>query len=56
MNQRIRFIEKVRENLHQQVDKAIDSFYLPYHELSKTIISSLKVDLERLQNQIKKDE
>lgn len=56
MNQRVRFIEKVRNNLHSQVDKAIDSLYLPYNDLGKTIISSLKIDLDRLQNQIKDDD
>lgn len=56
MNQRVRFIEKIRIALHDKVDKSIDSLYLPYRDLSKTLISTLKIDLEKLQNQIKEDE
>jgi hypothetical protein len=56
MTQRVRFIEKIRESLHQQVDQSIDSLYLPYFEKSKSLIASIKVSLDRLQNQIKKDE
>jgi hypothetical protein len=56
MTQRLRFIERLRSTLHQSVDGIVDSLYRPDRQESKSNISSLKVDLEKLQNQIKEDE
>lgn len=56
MTQRIRFIEKIRISLHKNADKVIDSLYGSSHSETKTLISSFKVELDRLQNQAKKDD
>ncbi len=56
MNQRIGFIERIRKDLHKKVDVIIDSIYGPCFKNSKNLIIGTKVDLDRLQNQIKKDE
>lgn len=56
MTHRIRFIERLRDNLHLSVDRIIDSLYKPDFKDTKTTIAQTKVDLERLQNQIKEDD
>lgn len=56
MTQRIRFIERLRDLLHLNVDKIIDSLHEPDQQQSKTNIQSMKVDLDKLQNQIKQDD
>jgi|GEM_PF-5469449 len=56
MTHRIRFIERLRDSLHLSVDGIIDSLYKPNFTETKTKIAQTKVDLEKLQNQIKEDE
>lgn len=56
MTQRVRFIERLRKELHEVVDVIVDSFYKPSFQETKSLISSLKVALDRLQNQIKEDD
>lgn len=56
MTHRVRFIERLRDNLHLSVDRIIDSLYKPDFKDTKTTITQTKVDLERLQNQIKEDD
>ena len=56
MTHRIRFIERLRDNLHSSVDKVIDSLYKPKFKETKTFIAEAKVDLDKLQNQIKEDD
>jgi len=55
MTQRIRFIERMRNLLHINVDNIIDSIYRPNYTESKSSIQSMKIELDKLQNQIKKD-
>jgi hypothetical protein len=56
MTQRVRFIERLRLTLHKNVDSIIDSLYQPDYDSVKGMISSLKIDLEKIQNQIKSDD
>lgn len=56
MTQRMRFIERLRKALHENVDTITDSLYHPDFDVVKGMISSLKLDLERIQNQIKSDD
>jgi hypothetical protein len=56
MIQRTRFIERLRLTLRTSVDTIIDSLYEPDFDKVKGMISSLKLDLEKIQNQIKSDE
>lgn len=56
MTHRVRFIERLRDDLHLSVDRIIDSLYKPDFKDTKTTITQTKVDLERLQNQIKEDD
>jgi len=56
MTHRVRFIERLRDNLHNSVDKIIDSLYKPNFDKTKTFIAETRVDLEKLQNQIKEDD
>lgn len=56
MTQRVRFLEKLRLALHVNVDKIIDSINQPNKDKTKSSIGTLKVDLDRLQNQIKDDD
>ena len=56
MTQRVRFIERLRSTLHANVDAIVDSLYRPDFDSVKGMISSLKIDLEKIQNQIKSDD
>ena len=56
MNQRAKFIERVRSSLHDNVDGIIDSLYQTSYINSKSLIAALKVALDKLQNQSKKDD
>lgn len=56
MTQRVRFIERLRISLHKSVDQIIDSLYEPDFTITKSSIASFKINLEKLQNQIKKDD
>jgi|5_EtaG_2_1085323.scaffolds.fasta_scaffold33509_3 hypothetical protein len=56
MTQRFSFLEKLRLALHNNVDKIIDSINQPNKDETKSSIGSLKVNLDKLQNQIKDDD
>jgi hypothetical protein len=56
MTQRVRFLERLRIYLHKNVDKIVDSIYQTDKKETKSSIGSLKVDLDKLQNQIKEDD
>lgn len=56
MTHRINYIERLRRALHKNVDTIIDSLYYPDFDSVKGLISSLKIDLEKIQNQIKSDD
>jgi plasmid replication initiation protein len=56
MTQRVRFLERLRLALHSNVDKIIDSINQPNKADSKGFIATLKINLEKLQNQIKDDD
>jgi len=56
MTQRVRFIERLRISLHRSVDQIIDSLYQPDFSSSRSFIASFRISLDKLQNQIKKDD
>lgn len=56
MTHRVRFIERLRKSLHDNVDKIVDSLNQPNFLNTKSFINAFKIELDKLHNQSKKDD